>query len=463
MRTESEKEVIIEHEETESHYLSKSKEHARERMISQGAVSEASTSLSSSFIVPFANTIGANAAHIGFLSAFSGLISPLGNLLGSKLMEHHSRKTIHIWSTWLQSLIWLPIIALSFLFSSNIGVPYLPYALILLYSLFIFFSATKDPPSFSWVGDVVPEKERGHYFARRNRIIGWWAIIVFFIGGIILYLFEKKPYVLMIYSLVFLFSIFLRLISLHQIKHIFSPSFRLKKKSEFSFWSFLKRYDNFGRFTVFLALFNFAVMVASPFFAVYMLKDLGFNLFEFTAVSLSSTIFYLLLTPLAGKFSDKYGNLPLLHIAAWSFPITPLLWLFLDDAIWLFLLPGFTAGLGNAALAIGSTNFMYDAVSVQKRGICFTYSNILSGVGVFFGSILGGLMIQYLNISFMNTTLFVFLIAAILRFLVAFIFVPQLKEERQAEKIKGLSWDVTHPFKAIHSDVVWFKKFVHEK
>lgn len=463
MRKETKKEVVIEHEEPESAYVVKSKEHARERMIKQGAVSEASSSLSSGFIVPFAKAIGANAAHIGFLSAFSGLIAPLGNMLGSKLMERHSRKRIHIASTFLQSLIWLPIIGLAFLFSGNLGVPYLPYALILLYSLFIFISATKDPPSFSWVGDLVPENERGHYFARRNRIIGWWGIAVFLFGGIILYYFEQKPYVLIIYSLVFVLSIFLRFISLQQVKHIFSPKFRLKKASEFSFWSFLKRYDNFGKFTVFQALFNFAVMVASPFFAVYMLNDLGFNLFQFTAISLSSTIFYLLLTPLAGKFSDKYGNLKLLYISAWIFPVTPILWIFLKDPVLLFLIPGFTAGLGNAALSIGATNFMYGAVGQQKRGICFTYANILSGVGVFFGSILGGLMIQYLNISFMNITLFVFLISAILRFLVAFIFVPQLKEEKRAKRVKGFLWDVSHPFKTINTDAVWFKKFIREK
>ena len=436
---------------------------AREKMIRQGAVSETSTSLSSSFIVPFAKAIGANAAHIGFLSAFSGLIAPLGNLWGSKLMERHSRKSIHVFYTGLMSLVWIPIILLAFLYTNNIGLSWLPVFLIALYALFIFFSAVKDPPSFSWIGDLVADDNRGHYFARRNKIIGWWGIAVFFVGGIVLHVFETKPYVLMVYSAVFLVAILLRFFSLYQIKHIYSPHFKLKKSSEFSFWSFLKRYDNFGKFAVFQATFNFAVMVASPFFAVYMLDDLGLNLFWFTAVSLSSTVFYLLLTPLAGKFSDEYGNVPLLYIAAWAFPITPLLWLFLKDPILLILLPGFTAGVGNAAFSIGATNFMYDAVKPQKRGLCFTYSNILSGVGIFLGSILGGLMIQYLDVSFMNTTLFVFVIAAILRFIVAFAFVPQLKEEVKRERVRGLRWDVFHPFKTVHSDYVWFKKFAREK
>lgn len=458
------KKVVVKEDASDSPHLAHLKESGRERFIKQGVVSEASTSLSSSFIVPFARALGANAAHIGFLSAFSGLVAPLGNVFGSRLMEKgQSRKHIHIVSTWWQSFIWLPIILLAFFYTRGMGLSLLPIALIALYSLFIFFSAVKDPPSFSWLGDLVPDSERGRYFARRNRIIGWWGVGIFLLGGFILHLFEHKPYVLGVYSIVFLCAIFLRIISLSQVKQVFSPHFSLRKSSHFSFLSFIKRYDNFGKFAVFQALFNFAVMVASPFFAVYMLRDLNFNLFVFTAVSLSSTIFYLILTPLAGKFSDRYGNLKLLHIAAWSFPLTPLLWVFLTDPVLLFLLPGFTAGLGNAAFSIGATNYMYDSVKPQKRGLCFTYSNILSGVGIFLGSIAGGLMIEYLTVGFMNTMLFVFLIASGLRFLVAFMFVPQLKEVRPTESLRGLRWDVFHPFKTIHSDVVWFKKFIHTK
>lgn len=446
-----------------SEYVRKSEDKAERKFVSQGAVSEASTNLSSSFIVPFAQALGANAAHIGFLSAFSGIVSPLGNLWGSKLMERRSRKRIHIVYTIFQAIIWLPIILLAYMFFKSVGVPYLPYLLILFYSLFIFISAVKDPASFSWIGDIVPENERGKYFALRNKVIGWTGVAIFLIGGLILYYFEKKPYVLGIYSAIFLLSIVLRFYSVYQVRHIFSPSFKLKKDYYFSFWSFIKRYDNFGKFTVFNALFNFAVMVASPFFAVYMLNDLHFNLLTFTIVSLSSTVFYLLLTPLAGKFSDRYGNLKLLYIAGFAFPITPILWLFLTNPIWLTLLPGFTAGLGNAALSIGTTNFTYDSVSPQKRGICLAYFGVLNGIGVFLGSILGGLMIQYLSVSFMNTTLFVFALAAVLRFAVVIFFLPSLVEYKKSDRIRGLAWDVYHPFKTAHSDVVWFKKFVRDK
>lgn len=455
------KQVIVVPED--SSYLKHSKENGRNRFISQGAASEASSSLSASFIVAFAKDIGANALHIGYLSAFSGLLSPFGNLWGSKLMEKLSRKSIHVRFTLVQAFLWLPVLALIFFFWKDIGQAYLPLALIVFYSIFILVSGVKDPPTFSWLGDLVPENERGKYFARRNKLIGFVGLVFFLLGGLVLDLLETRGLILIGYTVLFSIAIALRFYSAHQVSKIFSPKFTLKRGYYFSFWSFIKRYDNFTRFSMFNAIFSFAIMVASPFFAYYMLNDLGFNKLTFTIVSLSSTAFSLVLMPLAGKFSDRYGNLKLLYIAGFAFPITPLLWIFITDPLWLTIVPGFVSGLANAALAISATNYTYDSVSPQKRALCVSYFGLLAGIGTFAGSLVGGYMIQYLQISFMNTTLFVFAVAAVLRGLTALYFLPQLKEVRRVVPLRGLTLDVAHPFKALHSDVVWFKKFFYSK
>ena len=66
-------------------------------------------------------------------------------------------------------------------------------------------------------------------------------------------------------------------------------------------------------------------------------------------------------------------------------------------------------------------------------------------------------------LSPLNFSLVVFLISMSLMIMTAIFFLPQIKEERRAAKIKGFSVDLHHPFKAIHSDVVWFKNFIHSK
>ena len=40
-------------------------------------------------------------------------------------------------------------------------------------------------------------------------------------------------------------------------------------------------------------------------------------------------------------------------------------------------------------------------------------------------------------------------------------FLPQLKEYRSAEKIRGLHLDLVHPVKTVHSFVVWSRGLSH--
>ncbi|MCH7568375.1 MAG: MFS transporter [Nanoarchaeota archaeon] len=447
----------------DSPYIAHSKERALRKSIVEGSLYSTSHSFSTSFITPFALAIGSNSFHIGVLSSFSGLVAPLGQLRSSKLMEKYSRKSIIIKSKFLQAFFWLAIIGVAYLFWKGIVTIYLPYVLILLYVILTFLGGLIAPAWFSWMGDIVPEKERGKYFAKRNRIIGFVGVISFIIGAFLLDFFKTKGYILLGFGVIFGVAIIFQFISRAVMKTVFNPNFRVGKGYYFSFWNFLKTYDNYGKFAVFQAVFFFSVMISAPFFTVYMLNDLGFSYVTFTMVILSSTVFYLIFTPLAGKFSDRYGNVKLLYVAGFLFPLVPLLWIFFRSPIFLILFPGLISGVANAAFSLGITNFTYDSVSPQKRGLCVAYTSLLVGVGVFGGGIIGGTLVQYLHITFMKPILFVFLISTILMIMTALFFLPQIKEERHTERMKGFSVDFHHPFRTVHSDVVWFKNFLHEK
>src|SRR3989344_8012475 len=138
------------------------------------------------------------------------------------------------------------------------------------------------------------------------------------------------------------------------------------------------------------------MMLSAPFFAVRMLDDLKFSYVIDTIVSVSSTVFYLLFASISGKFSDRYGNLKLIYIGSFLFPIIPLLWVVLDSPLMLILIPGLVSGLANAAFVIGTTNFSYNTTSPQKRGFCFAYAALLIGLGTLAGSSIGGWIVEYL-------------------------------------------------------------------
>jgi len=412
------------------------KEKTMKLSIKEGASASAMTGFGSDYITPYALALNANNAQIGFLSSIPGLLSPLSQIFGSKLMEKYSRKKIIVFFVFLQALMWLPILLLSLLFWKNIFSIYLPIILIVFYAIYAILGAIAGPSWFSLMGDIVPGKIRGRYFGKRNKIAGVVALIATITAAFILDFFKTKGFLLIGFSLLFFLACIFRLFSSSLFKKHYDPHFKLEKGYYFSIFQFIKKApsNNFGRFVIFVALIQFATIIAGPFFAVYMLKDLGFSYTTFMLVNISSSIASLLFMPLWGKFSDKFGNRELLRIGAFLIPFFPILWLFSSSPTYLILVPQLLGGIGWAAFNLATSNFIYDSVTPQKRGICVSYYNIFIGTGVFLGATLGGLMAHYLTITFMNKLLFIFLTSGVIRLLIALIMMPRIKEIKKVTK-----------------------------
>lgn len=434
-----------------------SKERALELSINQGAAANFSASLGASYITPFALALNATAFQVGLLSSFSGIISPIAQLLGAKSMENYSRKGISVLFVFLEALIWLPLISLAYLFSKGLYLPYLPYLLILNYSLIIGLGAFLVPAWFSWMGDLVPEKDRGKYFAIRNRATGTVGLAGIAIGAFILDTFKTQGLALLGFCTIFAIVFTFRIISFLILRKQYAPRFKLERGYYFSFWSFIKRYDNFGKFSVYKAVFHFSLMIASPFFAVYMLEDLSFSYVTFMAVTFSGSLFYLAFTPLAGKFSDKFGNLKLMYLGNFLFAITPALWIFFKAPVALIFIPQLLSGIGNAAIVLSFSNFTYDSVSPQRRGICVAYGALLIGIGTFLGSLLGGFLLRFETIYMVKSIFFVFGLSAALRFLSGLYFLPKIKEVKKVKRLPPVHFNIAHPFRTIHAETAWFK------
>lgn len=427
--------------------------------IKEGSASSVASGIAETYITPLALALKATPLHIGFLSALANLIAPLTQLFGDKLMESHSRKTIVRKFVFLQALMFLPLAALSYLFWKNVAVAQLPLLLILLYTALAGLGGIAFPAWFSWMGDLVPAEQRGRYFGKRQRITGAVGLIAILVLGFVLDALKTKGLLLIGFSILFFIAFLARISAFFLFKKQYTPQFKLNKRDYFSIWAFLKRHDNFGKFAIGHAFFNLTLMIASPFFSVYMLKNLGLenNYALFTIINMSSTIFFLIFTPLVGKFADRYGNKKLFSLACILFSINPLLWMLTINP-YLLIPIQIVAGFANAGLVLAVNNFTYDAVSPQKRALCITYTNILAGVGVFIGSLLGGFIIKSFHPAGMNPLLFVFLISSFGRLLITFFLIPQIKEERHVKPLHNPHLSLFHPFKSLNSEVHWLKR-----
>lgn len=410
----------------------------------QGAFTSIMVGAGHSFMVPYALTIGAGNLAIGFLNSFVGLIGPLTQIKSVRLMEKYSRRKIILYSIFLQAFLWIPIILLGFLFYKDIFLNYLPILLIIFYSLHMGLGAIGTPAWFSLMGDLVPNDKRGKYFAFRNRVVNFVTILSMLFAGFLLDYFKTNGFVLLGFSIIFLVAFVSRLLSGYLIVKHYEPNFKLKKGYYFSFFEFIKHANenNFGRFVLFVGVLFFAVSIASPFFAVYMLNELQFSYLWYTLITLFPVVLSIIVLPFWGRIADKYGNRLVIFISSLSVPFFPLLWLFSTSKIYLLLVPSLVAGLLWGAFNLSAFNFIYDSVKPHHRSACYAYFNVMMGVGIFAGCIFGGIIARYVslgtlnnffNLEFTNIFLYIFLISSIFRFLVVLLFLPKIKEVRNTK------------------------------
>jgi MFS family permease len=378
-------------------------------------------------------------------------------------MESHSRKQIVRRFVGLQAFLWLLLAFIALLSWTGAGYSLMLPFLIIGYSLIMIVGGIIYPAWFSWMGDLVPQEKRGRYFSRRSRIAESFGISLFFISGFVLDFFKTNGLVLLGFALFFTIASISRFTSFSLLKQQYEPKLKIKKNDYFSFWAFIKRYDNYGKFAVSYALFNFAIMVASPFFAVYMLRELHFNYVYITLITLSSSVFYLLFLPVIGRFSDRFGNRNLFYLSSFLFGLNPILWIFLTDPWALIFIPQLIVGLANAALVIGIMNFTYDSTSPKHRGLCVAYMNVLGGTGVVIGSLLGGILLDIVPLWFGKPFIIVFSLAAILRLAIPLFFISQIKESKKKQHLHLPKVNIAHPLRTVQGEIHWVRQLLHEK
>ena len=425
--------------EQKNSFIKKKEAEARKISIKEGSIATIQTGLGDTYIAPYALALNASNFEISMLSSIPSLLGPLSQKFGSRLIEKYSRKKVLLIAVLFQALIWLPIISLAFLQWKGILTSSLSILLVIFFSVYAIFGNLGGPAWFSWMGDIVNERKRGKFFSLRNRITGAIALLCTLGSSFLLDFFKQNNFVLFGFSIFFFIAMTARLISRELLKKQYEPKLELEKGYYFSFWQFMKKApkNNFGKFSIYVALIKMAASIAGPFFVVYMLRDLGFSYVTFILVFISEAVGGLIMMPILGKFSDKHGNYKLMSITSIVIALFPALWLLSESPFYLALVPQLIVGIAWAGFNLAAGNFIYDSVTPQKRGLAVSYYNILGGIGIFLGATIGGIIAKYVHINFMNIILFIFLISAVARALVNLIMLPKIGEIRKVKKFNS--------------------------
>ncbi len=388
---------------------------------------------SAEFITPYALALRASLAQIGLLTALPNLLSSFAQLFSPELAEHAvSKKKIVARCVFLQASMGIPIIAVPYA-CAGFEVP----ALIVFVTMFTMANAVALPIWQSWMSDHLPAAKRGRYFGWRNRVTGSVTILCLFAAGIILQSYTHAGRLLDGFLVIFSIATVSRFLSWYSLTRMAEPrGYRRVKSARFTFREFLVRLpkSNFAQFTLSAASFTFAVNLSSPFFSVFLLRDLKFNYVVYTVLVTTVSVVTILTIRRWGAVADRTGNLKALRVAALFVASLPFLCIVNRSPYFLFfaqMLGGFSwAGYNLCVL-----NFIYDAAVPAKRTRCFAYYGAINGVAIFLGAVAGGFLAPRLPPLLGYKLLSLFLLAGTCRFIVVLFLLNRIKEVRPVDKM----------------------------
>lgn len=438
------KQKILQHPattKTDSLKIKKLKHKARRLSIKEGMFANARFSLGNRYIAPFAIAINSSNSIVAMLSSITGMLGPLSQIFGSRLVEKYSRKKILLKTIFFESLMWFPLILIAILFSKGILTQILPLFLLLTFSIYVLFAYLGHPAWFSWMGDIVDDEYRGRWFSKRKLMNSFVAVIIAITASFFLDYLKSQGKTMLGFIVLFFLAFLIRFSCLKIFKKQYEPPIKLKKGDYFSFWDFLinQKKNNFKKFSLFRFTLNIAYSISSPLLAVYLLRTLEFTYTIYMIIIFSGTIFSLVILELWGKFADRFGNYKVLSMTSFTMPLIPILWILFPNPLYLIFIPSLVSAITWAGFHLSEANFIYDNISQQRRGLAVSYHNMLGGIGTFIGAGIGAILIKFLSIDTIQPIVAIFIFGGAMRFLAVLYWIPKIKEVRKIEKFKGTS------------------------
>jgi MFS family permease len=381
--------------------------------------------VSSNFVIPFALAMKAGSEYLALISTAPQLMGSFFQLFSSDLLNIvKNRKKVIFFTALMDSLLWIPILFIPFIWESN-------YILLLNFLILQSIATSLMNPFYnSLLGDVIPSDNRGSIFGRLNQISSILSFFSSLVAGFILAVY--KPYNPFFgFAFIFFMAFFARIISSAIKLRFYEPPVATAEKGESLFHFGLNiRKSNFGQFVMYSSWMKFAVGIPGPFFAVYMLTYLKMDFFTFSLINSAAIISSFLVLNKLGRDIDKKGSRIMLITTGLLIPLVPVLWIIFKQSILLFIVELFSGAVW-AGYNLSTSNFVMDATTSKNRLIMTSYFNFFIGVANFVGAMLGSLLFKSLPADFMgNIFYFVFGVSAVLRLCFTLYFMRKIKEER---------------------------------
>jgi MFS family permease len=351
------------------------------------------------FLAAFALALGASHREIGLISAIAFLSRPM-QLAGLYAVDRWNRRRGLIVSCALSArLLWILIVCLPFL--PEKGSVRLLLAVLVCSGL---IAAIPGPAWHSLVRNLLPVDSLGTIFSKR---LAWGTVVgltLTLAGGFFVDAWPDltgRPRV-QAYSLLFLVGIVFGLVGVRSIMRLPEPPMEGERSESLRALIRLPLRDQgFRPLLGFIAFWNFAINLATPFFVVFMLERLLLPMRAITAFIVLQQLTSVLSVRIWGLLSDRFSNkavllttvpLAIAAVTAWSFTTLPKQYVL---TIPLLIAIQVGIGLSLSAIPLAITNL---ALKQSPPGLTHAYMMVADLFGAPSGAIaplVGGWLMDF--------------------------------------------------------------------
>ena len=414
------------------------------------------------YLSAFALLLQASPFQLSVLSALPQLIGTGAQLASVKLLQWFpDRKALIFAGTVGQAFVWIPIVLLPLLF------PEWGSWLVVSGAAAYYACAQFTTPAWnSLIADWLHQHERGAYFAHRAKIIAGLSFFALCGAGWVLSLWQHSSAAWWGFVLIFTLAGSARILSALALSPVQDVQPTAQREAQQGFRGFIRQNTtkDFRRFLLFSGLMHASVLVAGPFFVLYMLQDLHLSYLGYGGWLATGLLGQLLTLQAWGYFGDRFGNKALLSITGFTVPFLPMLYL-VSTNLGVLLAINFLGGVIWAGLALGLQNYVFDSVRPEDRAKAVALYSTVNAVGWSVGALLGSWLVEHLpsRIEWAGVILqpasnlpFVFFLSGVLRLLVSSCLLGTFHEARQVERVprQQLLWELPL-VKPVAQFVVW--------
>jgi len=297
--------------------------------------------------------------------------------------------------------------------------------IVLLYFIGQVFVQIGIPASQDWIASLVPSRLRGKYFSIKDSIAVFVVSSIMLLSAIILDFFKPRNILtgfIIIGALIFILTL-INVISLSKMKEPKTSyvneagkemhgriakkakeSEKAKKEAEQGIISELKGAfldKKFRKAFTIQCLFTFAFYICIPFNASYQINDLALPYTFIMLVGFIANLYRIYITPKLGRLADKYSMAKILRYTLFALGLNFLTMAFTvpGNAYPLHIIGAIFSSTAWAFVGIGLFGLQLDFFKNEKRMVWLTITSSLSGIFGFLVSILGGVILNYLQKS----------------------------------------------------------------